>query len=626
LEGERAIMRSQETNLGNLTADANLAYAKSVDPTVVISLKNGGGIRSQIGSIDATTGEKKPTAANPTAGKPEGGISTLDIEYSLRFNNSLSLVTVTASQLKAMLEHGVSSYPNQGRFPQVSGMAFSFDPSRPEGSRIINLTIEDATGRDLDVIVRNGEIYGDPTRTFRMVTLFFIAGGGDGYPTPTDPSANRVDLFNPEAPRTGAATFSGDGTEQDVLAEYLAATHGSRETAYNQADTPATLDLRMQNLAVRGDSVIDAASLTLTPLAADKAEGNIGSTAFTFTVNRSGDPSVPISVSWVVSPAGANPANALDFAGGTFPAGTVVLAAGQTSQTFTVNVIGDNTLENDETFSVSLTNPIGGVLGTGSSNIVGHIRNDDAPTPLSYAFSSSATTVEEGGVLNISATTNASPGSVLFWQFSGAGISSSDFNNGLLSGTSLIGLDGRAAFSTSLAADGVIDPNETLEVRFYTDAARTQQVGNTLSVTIQEPSVGLVTEGSDIITGTNASELINGVPSNSSTRGSGSLDRLTGGGGDDVFVLGNALGHFYDDGTPGLGTTDLALITDFGAGDRIQLHGSSSDYLLVSGRHNRIPGVRIDVLTLGSPEAIGFVQGATLASLNLANATQFTFV
>jgi 2',3'-cyclic-nucleotide 2'-phosphodiesterase (5'-nucleotidase family) len=626
LEGERAIMRSQETNLGNLTADANLAYAKSIDPTVVISLKNGGGIRSQIGSIDASTGEKKPTAANPSAGKPEGGISTLDIEYSLRFNNSLSLVTVTASQLKAMLEHGVSSYPNQGRFPQVSGMAFSFDPSRPEGNRIINLTIEDATGKDLDVIVRNGEIYGDPTRPFRMVTLFFIAGGGDGYPTPTDPSANRVDLYNPAAPRTGAATFSGDGTEQDVLAEYLAATHGGRETAYNQADTPATLDLRMQNLAVRGDSVIDAASLSLTPLAADKVEGNIGSTSFTFTVNRSGDPSVPISVSWAVSPAGASPANALDFAGGTLPAGTVVLAAGQTSQQFTVNVIGDSTLENDETFSVSLTNPIGGVLGTGSSSVLGHIRNDDTPTPPSYTFSTSATTVEEGGVLNISATTNAAPGSALFWQFNGAGITSSDFSNGLLSGSSLIGLDGRAAFSTSLAADGVIDPNETLQVRFYTDAARTQQVGSTLSVTINEPSVGVVTDGSDIITGNNTSERLNGVPTSSSPRGSGSLDRLTGGGGDDVFVLGDALGHFYDDGTPALGTTDLALITDFGTGDKIQLHGSSADYILVSGRHNRIPGVRIDALTLGSPEAIGFIQGATLASLNLANATQFTFV
>ncbi|MFM7394302.1 MAG: alkaline phosphatase, partial [Cyanobium sp.] len=60
LEGERALVRGQETNLGNLTADANLAYAKSVDPSVVLSLKNGGGIRSQIGSIAVVTGEKKP--------------------------------------------------------------------------------------------------------------------------------------------------------------------------------------------------------------------------------------------------------------------------------------------------------------------------------------------------------------------------------------------------------------------------------------------------------------------------------------------------------------------------------------------------------------------------------------
>jgi hypothetical protein len=47
---------------------------------------------------------------------------------------------------------------------------------------------------------------------------------------------------------------------------------------------------------------------------------------------------------------------------------------------------------------------------------------------------------------------------------------------------------------------------------------------------------------------------------------------------------------------------------------------------LVSGRHNRIAGVRIDAVSPGSPETIGFVQGATLASLNLTDATQFTFI
>jgi Ca2+-binding RTX toxin-like protein len=257
LEGERLFVRSEETNLGDLTADANLDYARKIDPTVVLSLKNGGGIRSQIGGIDVVSGAKLPTFANPAANKPAGGVSTLDIENSLRFNNSLSLVTVTASKLKELLEHGIAQYPNQGRFPQVSGVAFSFDLTKPAGSRILNLAIQDSQGNDLDVLMRGGTLVGDPTRTFRMVTLNFLAGGGDSYPFPTDATANRVDLFNGSAPLTGAATFSGDGTEQDALAEYLRANHGTAPKAYNQAETAARADLRLQNIALRSDEVID---------------------------------------------------------------------------------------------------------------------------------------------------------------------------------------------------------------------------------------------------------------------------------------------------------------------------------------------------------------------------------
>jgi len=257
LEGERAFVRSEETNLGNLTADANLDYARKIDPTVVLSLKNGGGIRSQIGGVDVVTGAKSPTFANPAAGKPAGGVSTLDIENSLRFNNSLSLLTVSASKLKELLEHGIALYPNQGRFPQVSGVAFSFDLSKPAGSRIVNLAIQDSQGNDLDVVVRGGSLVGDATRTFRMVTLNFLASGGDSYPFPTDALINRVDLFNTAAPLTGAATFAGDGTEQDALAEYLKANHGTTAQAYKQAEIPASQDLRLQNLAVRSDAVID---------------------------------------------------------------------------------------------------------------------------------------------------------------------------------------------------------------------------------------------------------------------------------------------------------------------------------------------------------------------------------
>jgi 2',3'-cyclic-nucleotide 2'-phosphodiesterase (5'-nucleotidase family) len=626
LEGERALVRGQETNLGNLTADANLAYAKSVDPSVVLSLKNGGGIRSQIGSIDVVTGEKKPPAANPAAGKPEGGISTLDIENSLRFNNSLSLVTVTASKLRELLEHGVASYPNQGRFPQVSGVAFSFDPTKPAGSRILNLTIEDATGKDLDLIVRNGTLYGDPNRTFRMVTLNFLAGGGDSYPFPTDPSINRVDLYHPSAAKTGAATFAGDGTEQDVLAEYLAERHANLGAAYSIAETAAPLDLRLQNLSQRNDTVVDPATLSLSALSADKAEGNIGSTPFTFTIQREGDPSVAVSVAWAVAASGTNAADALDFAGAALPSGITTLAAGQTSQHITLNVVGDGFFEGNESFTLSLSNPVGGILLAGATSASGRIQNDDLSSPPAYTFSKSAGAIDEGSSLAIGVSTaNVPAGSPLYWRFSGVGITAADFSDGLLEGSTALGSDGRAGFSKAIAADAANDPDETLELRFYSDAARSQQVGSTVNVLLKQPSVGVITDGSDGIIGSSAAETLIGVPTGSPLRGRGSLDRLTGGGGDDLFVLGDAAGRFYDDVTPGLGSADLALITDFNAGDRIQLHGLATDYRLISGRYAGLAGVRIDALS-PTPEAIGFVQGSTLASLNLANSSQFLFV
>jgi Ca2+-binding RTX toxin-like protein len=62
--------------------------------------------------------------------------------------------------------------------------------------------------------------------------------------------------------------------------------------------------------------------------------------------------------------------------------------------------------------------------------------------------------------------------------------------------------------------------------------------------------------------------------------GKGTIDILTGGGGSDLFVLGDARGRFYDDGSSrSAGTADYARITDFAAGDKLQLKGSPADYL-----------------------------------------------
>ena len=71
MEGRRAEVRTQETNFGNLTADANLAIAQTYDPTVQVSLKNGGGIRAEIGNVD-TLG---PNVENPVSGKGDQEVS-----------------------------------------------------------------------------------------------------------------------------------------------------------------------------------------------------------------------------------------------------------------------------------------------------------------------------------------------------------------------------------------------------------------------------------------------------------------------------------------------------------------------------------------------------------------------
>ena len=257
LNGNRGSIRTEETNIGNLIAEANLAAGKRVDPSVVVSLKNGGGIRAPIGV--AAYGKLLPPPANGLVGKTEGQISQIDIENTLRFNNGLTLLTLSAAELLEVIEHTVAASgggSTPGRFPQIAGMAFSFDTSLPEGSRVQSLVITDTDGNPTDTIAQNGEIVGDANRTFRMVTITFLVDGGDDYPYANFPNTHRVDLTEvmTEEQSGGQATFTDPGTEQDALAEYLAANFA--ETPFDLADVGPESDERIQNLAFRADSLV----------------------------------------------------------------------------------------------------------------------------------------------------------------------------------------------------------------------------------------------------------------------------------------------------------------------------------------------------------------------------------
>ena len=272
LEGRRGEVRSEETNLGNLSADANLHAARQVDAGVAVSFKNGGGIRAEIGTVlGQPIPAELPPQANASIGRPGGGVSQLDIENSLRFNNSLSIVSVTATNLERLFEHAVAATApgaTPGQFGQVGGVSFSFDPTRTAqvvnsttgvvttvGDRVQNLVLLGQDGAITDTIVSGGALQGDPNRVIKVATLSFLADGGDAYPfLPYTIAGSRVDLLNNAALSAGDATFAARGSEQDALAEYLDDFHKTSTSAFRQVDAGPATDLRIQNLSFRADT------------------------------------------------------------------------------------------------------------------------------------------------------------------------------------------------------------------------------------------------------------------------------------------------------------------------------------------------------------------------------------
>lgn len=135
--------------MGNLLADAQLDRVK--DQGITISIQNGGGLRAPIDAGEITMGE---------------------VLTVLPFQNTVATFQIKGADLVTALENGVSQVDDGGgRFPQVAGMKYSFDKSKPVGSRIS------------DVLVKEGDAFIpiDPAKTYGAVTNNYVRGGGDGY-------------------------------------------------------------------------------------------------------------------------------------------------------------------------------------------------------------------------------------------------------------------------------------------------------------------------------------------------------------------------------------------------------------------------------------------------------------
>jgi 5'-nucleotidase len=178
--GTPAVERSGETPMGNYIADLMRAKYKTD-----FAIQNGGGIRD---TFPARTYTPAATGLVRTGAGPLD-VTLGDAFTVFPFGNQLATTVVTGANLWKALENGVGgNYPGDGRFPQVSGFKYSFDASKPIGSRIVEVTKLD------------GSAIAKDSKEYTLTTLDFLIYGGDGYANVFTPSQAKVqgallDLF-----------------------------------------------------------------------------------------------------------------------------------------------------------------------------------------------------------------------------------------------------------------------------------------------------------------------------------------------------------------------------------------------------------------------------------------------
>lgn len=146
LDGRFSAIRTTETNLGNWVCDVVMS-ATGADIVMI----NSGTFRSdQI--------------------HPAGPFTMKDLVSIVPMRDTLVVLEVSGKTLLEVLENSVSGYPKlEGRFPQVSGISFAFDPSKPSGSRVE------------PKLVQIGDEWLSDEQMYSMCTKGYIAEGCDGY-------------------------------------------------------------------------------------------------------------------------------------------------------------------------------------------------------------------------------------------------------------------------------------------------------------------------------------------------------------------------------------------------------------------------------------------------------------
>ena len=299
--------------------------------------------------------------------------------------------------------------------------------------------------------------------------------------------------------KSGTLTFAAGTTSQfvDVVVNGDT-TVESNETFVVNLSSPvgATIADGQGVGTITNDDTAPAITMSINDVSV--AEGNTGTKSAVFTVSLSGGSSQTVTVNYAT-------ANGTATAGSDYvaAAGALSFPAGNTTQTISVVVNGDTTVEPDETFFVNLSNPVGATIADGQGQ--GTIVNDDtasAPTlsinDVSVVEGNSATTTARFTVTLSAAST--SPVTVNYATADGTATAGSDYVS--KSGTLTFAAGATSQFvDVVVNGDTTVESNETFVVNLSSPVgatiARVQAIG---TITNDDTSTPPPTSGTGFVT------------------------------------------------------------------------------------------------------------------------------
>jgi hypothetical protein len=315
-----------------------------------------------------------------------------------------------------------------------------------------------------------------------------------------------------------------------------------------------------------------------------QAEGNSGTTAFSFVVTLSNPSSATATVNYTTA---SGTANTTDY---TPQSGTITFAPGVTVQTVSISVLGDTLAEGNETFTVTLSSPTNSTIGTAVAT--GTINNDDAAPALSIGDVSLA----EG---NSSTTSFSFPVTL-----SAPSAQTITVNYTTVNGTAVAGTDFTTASGTLTFAPGITTQNAVVSVTGDT----TNEANETFSVTLNSPTNATIADATGAGTIVNDDAVV--------TLSIGDVSQAEGNSGTSNFSFPVTLST----------VSEQTVTVDYTTSDGTALAGS--DYAAASGTLTFAPGVTTQNIlvavngdTTSEPNEAFNVTLATPSNATLADST-----